>query len=93
MPCFQLPATGFDDPPAEFTGEVGGFDEVDEAAGWEQPEVGVRPADQRFHAGDVTGDQRDFWLVVQDEGAGPDRGDQVQFDVGADLVAAGASLR
>ena len=42
-----------DHPATEFAGEVGGFDEVDESAGWQQPEVGVRPADERFDAGDA----------------------------------------
>ena len=67
VPGLHLPAAGFDDPAAEFTGQVGGLDEVDEAAGWQQAEVGVWPPDQRLDSGDLTGDQRDLGLVVQHE--------------------------
>ena len=57
VPCLQLPAAGLDHPPAEFTGQVGGLDQVDEGARWQQTEVGVRPANQRFDAGDVAGER------------------------------------
>jgi len=50
--------------------------------------MGMWPSNECFHPGDFTGGEQDLGLVVREQGGAPDGGDQVQFDIGSNVVMA-----